>query len=339
MGIPVDDDYMRRYLASLKIEERRRELAAREQEDYSVFVSYSHADKSFVRRLTAMFDRRGIRYLIDEKELQWTHHIATEVRNRIEQSTHYLLVLSPTSVKSQWCAFEFGVATQANKSVCLLLASVDVAVPPFAQGVLATPDLAEVEAYFSRRLIDPETVDGFIAELLGDAAAPLDRFDPTKRPGDGRRVWRSPSRDAIEQQLAERSPWVDYTDSDSWAVLQIELDDERSARPLLVECVNTSGTGSRPITYAFSYNDEVRATIVEPRKHGSESVGVWEEAPGGERVLRDRMPTLEEQLKGTAEIAYGWACSRDFWDVTLERLATRLPKHADSTEPPAAAGR
>jgi len=150
------------YIRSLKLEERRREIATRTQEDYAVFVSYSHADKETTRRLTVMFDRCGIRYLIDEKELQWTDYIAGEVQERIERSTHYLLILSDASAKSQWCAFEFGLATEANKTLCMVMASPEATIPSFAQPVLATADFGAVEEYFSGKLIDPGAVDRFI---------------------------------------------------------------------------------------------------------------------------------------------------------------------------------
>jgi hypothetical protein len=91
MGIP---DWVRSHIASVKLGEERDKIAARLQEDYAVFISYSHADDEIARSLTDMFDRRGIHYVIDEKELEWTDQIASEVRKRIEQSTHYLLILS-----------------------------------------------------------------------------------------------------------------------------------------------------------------------------------------------------------------------------------------------------
>jgi len=309
----------------VKLGEERDKIAARLQENYAVFISYSHADKEIARSLTDMFDRRGTHYVIDEKELEWTDQIASEVRKRIEQSTHYLLILSDTSAKSQWCAFEYGVATGANKIVCIALTSAEVAVPPFAQPILATANFREVERYFSHDIIAPKAVDRFIAELLGDPDAVLERFEPTRETTEGRRVWISPNRNAIKQRLADRSPWVDYTDSDIWELLQIELGDPASPTPLMLECVKTSGAGSRPVNYVFSYNEAVTAVIVEPPKKGSDSVGVWEETPAGDDVLRDRMPTVEERLSPNVRIAYGWACSRDFWDATVQRLAERLP--------------
>jgi hypothetical protein len=205
------------------------------------------------------------------------------------------------------------------------LTSAEVAVPPFAQPIFATADFREVERYFSRDIIDPKAVDSFIAELLGDPGAVLEQFKSTREQPAGRRVCISPNRDAIDERLADKSPWVDYTDTDIWELLQIELADPGSPTPLMLECVKTSGAGSRPVTYKFSYNEAATAVIVDPRKKGSESVGVWEETPAGDVVLRDRMPTVEEQLSPNVPIAYGWACSRDFWDVTIRRLAERLP--------------
>jgi hypothetical protein len=49
MGIPVNDEYVRNRRISLQIEEMKREVELRTQEDYRVFISYSHLDRDVTK--------------------------------------------------------------------------------------------------------------------------------------------------------------------------------------------------------------------------------------------------------------------------------------------------
>jgi TIR domain len=193
MGIPISDEYYRNMVVSVQIEEAKREVALRTQDDYRVFISYSHLDRDTAKHITEVFDRAAIRYVIDEKALEWGDKIGDTVRTHLTACTHYLLILSEASAQSQWCSYEYGLADGQGKKVLIVLVGA-VSIPSFAARVLATADLNVVEDYFRRQLIDVTAVDRFIAELLDDGGAKLDTF---RRVGeaDGRTVWDSPRDD------------------------------------------------------------------------------------------------------------------------------------------------
>ena len=77
---------------------------------YSCFISYSHADKSFARRLHDTLQGRGIRCWLDEKQLLPGHNIYDEVDRGIRLWDKVLLCCSEHSLTSWWVDDEIGKA-------------------------------------------------------------------------------------------------------------------------------------------------------------------------------------------------------------------------------------
>lgn len=71
-----------------------------------VFISYSHADKSFVDTLAAHLVKRNAHVWGDSWELNVGDSIVGRVQEAIQESSALLVVLSKTSVQSEWCKKE-----------------------------------------------------------------------------------------------------------------------------------------------------------------------------------------------------------------------------------------
>lgn len=85
-------------------------LIARPIEFYSCFISYSHADKSFARRLHDALQGRGIRCWLDEHELLPGDKIYTEVDRGIRLWDKVLLCCSKDALTSWWVDNEIKIA-------------------------------------------------------------------------------------------------------------------------------------------------------------------------------------------------------------------------------------
>ncbi len=79
-------------------------------EFYSCFISYSHVDKVFARRLHDTLQGRGIRCWRDEKQLLPGHDIYDEVDRGIRLWDKILLCCSKASLQSWWVDNEIGKA-------------------------------------------------------------------------------------------------------------------------------------------------------------------------------------------------------------------------------------
>jgi len=71
-------------------------------EFYSCFISYSHADKSFARRLHDALQGRGIRCWLDEHQLVPGEHIHRAVDEGIRLWDKVMLCCSEASLRSWW---------------------------------------------------------------------------------------------------------------------------------------------------------------------------------------------------------------------------------------------
>ena len=81
-------------------------------EFYSCFISYSHADKSFARRLHDQLQARGIRRWLDEHQMKVGDKILPGILDAIRIQDKVLLCCSAKSLQSKWVAKEIETALQ-----------------------------------------------------------------------------------------------------------------------------------------------------------------------------------------------------------------------------------
>ena len=75
-----------------------------------VFISHSSADKKFVRTLKDDLTENGIQTWVDEDELEFGDSLIAKLEIAVEQSTHFVIILSPNSVESDWVKLELSKA-------------------------------------------------------------------------------------------------------------------------------------------------------------------------------------------------------------------------------------
>lgn len=98
------------FLADAVPAEDYHHLQAKVINEGSVFLSHSHQDKAFVRRLAGDLQRAGIRVWLDEAELLPGDSILSRVEAAIEEMQYLAVVLSPASVASAWVTKELRMA-------------------------------------------------------------------------------------------------------------------------------------------------------------------------------------------------------------------------------------
>ncbi|WKN43259.1 toll/interleukin-1 receptor domain-containing protein [Tunicatimonas pelagia] len=76
----------------------------------SVFLSHSHSDKHFVRKLARDLDSHGVRCWLDEAEMKIGDSLMQKIREGIDSVDYFIIVLSPNSVNAPWVVNELDVA-------------------------------------------------------------------------------------------------------------------------------------------------------------------------------------------------------------------------------------
>ncbi len=127
---------------------------------YDVFVSYSHADKNWVRgELLLRLEVSGLRVCIDYRDFQPGAPSMTEMERAVLTSRKTVLVLTPDYVASAWTEFEtlmlqtLDPAARQRRIIPLLKAPVEL---PLRIRYLTTVDFSDPqdEALAWTRLLD-----------------------------------------------------------------------------------------------------------------------------------------------------------------------------------------
>ncbi len=88
-----------------------------------IFISYSHADKTFVNKLAAHLVRHNAHVWIDSWELNVGDSLIQRIQQAIQESSALLVVLSKASVQSEWCKKELsaGLVRELEEKKVLVL--------------------------------------------------------------------------------------------------------------------------------------------------------------------------------------------------------------------------
>lgn len=116
----------------------------------SVFLSHSHEDKEFARRIASDLRLAGHAVWIDEAEIQLGDSLIGKIREGLDQVDFVVAIVSAKSVNSEWVTRELEIASTRELSegrvVVLPLLIERVPLPGFLQGKLYA-DFSNSDAY------------------------------------------------------------------------------------------------------------------------------------------------------------------------------------------------
>lgn len=104
----------------------------------SIFLSHSHADKPFARRLAADLRKSGHAVWIDEAEINIGDSLIEKIREGLDQVDFVAAIITAASVTSKWVTRELDIASnreiEENRVVVLPLLLEAVELPGFLKG-------------------------------------------------------------------------------------------------------------------------------------------------------------------------------------------------------------
>ncbi len=106
----------------------------------SVFLSHSHADKPFARKLGADLRKAGHAVWIDEAEINIGDSLIEKIREGIDQVDYVAAVISSNSAESKWVTRELDIASnreiEEDRVIVLPILIENVGLPGFLKGKL-----------------------------------------------------------------------------------------------------------------------------------------------------------------------------------------------------------
>ena len=82
-----------------------------------VFISYSHKDKGFAKKLAGNLEKEGMKVWWDFDALKGGQDWQKEIERGIKQCQYFLVALTPDAVNSEWVGNEIAYASQAQKTI------------------------------------------------------------------------------------------------------------------------------------------------------------------------------------------------------------------------------
>lgn len=128
----------------------------------SIFLSHSHQDKPFARKLSERLNAHGIRTWLDEAEMQVGDSLISKIEAAIQEYAYLGVVLSPNSAASEWVRREVNIALteeiQGRRVKVLPLLYQKCDIPGFLAAKLYADFTEDFEEGF-KKLLDRLTSD------------------------------------------------------------------------------------------------------------------------------------------------------------------------------------
>ena len=110
--------------------------------EYDVFISHNSNDENKIVEFYKKLNQNGYVAYIDwvndkfDLKRQWCNASTAQViKERIRQSKVFIVFLSRSTLKSQWCPWELGYADALGKKICVYLYdSEKICIPQFYEG-------------------------------------------------------------------------------------------------------------------------------------------------------------------------------------------------------------
>ena len=114
-----------------------------------IFVSHSSKDKWAARRIAKDLEELGAEVFLDEKDITTGDSIDAAIRQHLKASDHFLILLSPASMGSQWVLIELGGALALEKRIVPILLYVGANEVPSAINLKLARDINEIDKYYA----------------------------------------------------------------------------------------------------------------------------------------------------------------------------------------------
>jgi len=128
---------------------------------FDVFLSYAREDADVARRLHEVLERKGLKVFLDQKVLpgeRWVHRVEAALK----AARHFVLVVTPSYLASEYAAMELGAALSATHH------DPETRIIPILLGPLRAADLPGLLREWQAIRAEPSALDD-AGEAVADA--------------------------------------------------------------------------------------------------------------------------------------------------------------------------
>jgi len=108
------------------MEEEYREMKSATHYQHDVFLSYSSVNSSEAAQMSRAVTDSGYKVFLAEKSIEPGLDFAEEIRRSLKGSREVWLLVSPSSIRSEWVTTEWGAAWALEKKIVPILLRCDV---------------------------------------------------------------------------------------------------------------------------------------------------------------------------------------------------------------------
>jgi hypothetical protein len=176
-----------------------------------IFISHSSRDKWAARKIAQEIGTLKAETFLDEKDIETGESIDHSIKKHLKNSDHFLLLLSPASVKSEWVLIELGGALALGKTIIPILLYVGANEIPKAISLKLARDINDIEKYYD------EVRQKIGIRIAKSAPSPIAKKQTTqtktKQFKIGEKIKIAPQKPAILTSTGLKVGWVDSMDA------------------------------------------------------------------------------------------------------------------------------
>ncbi len=114
-----------------------------------VFISHSSREKWIARKISEDIEALGAKTFLDEKDIETGEPIDSTINEHLKDSDDFLLLLSPSSLKSSWVLMELGGARVLEKTIIPVLLFLGTNEIPTQISRYLARDINDIDKYYT----------------------------------------------------------------------------------------------------------------------------------------------------------------------------------------------
>jgi len=113
-----------------------------------IFISHSSKDKWAARRISKDLEDLGYTTFLDEKDIRTGQSLDSAIKDNLKECDDFLILLSPSSIKSEWVLVELGGAIALEKRIVPILLYVGANEIPQIISLKLARDINDIDRYY-----------------------------------------------------------------------------------------------------------------------------------------------------------------------------------------------